>query len=58
MTSDLLIQYRRHLEQGKSHTGALKALSEHYGFDFPTARRVIERAEREDKPRNRSKPAA
>ena len=46
MTSYLLTEYRRHLEQGHTHRGALKALARRFSLDLATAGRVIERAER------------
>ncbi len=47
MTSELLIQYRRHREQGHTHSGALNALARRFSLDLATAGRVIERAERD-----------
>ncbi len=53
----MLAEYRRHREQGHSHTGALKAISRRFDFDIATAGRIIDRAEHEDKTNRRPEAA-
>jgi hypothetical protein len=48
VTTDLLIEYRKHREQGHGHHAALKALARRFNFDPATVGRVVTRAEREE----------
>ncbi len=50
VSTDLLIAYRIHRDQGHGHHAALKALARRFDIDKETVSRVIERAERADAP--------
>jgi hypothetical protein len=43
--TEMLIESRKHREQGHGHTGALKALGRRFNFDYATASRIITRAQ-------------